>query len=108
MAEQTEKWVAGFDYNENVIVAKARFRKTAKLMIFEHPTMNDEEKRAHLALGYKSQFTHREAEKHLFDTPQEALDALHQRYEEKIEGWEQYIEADRTKLNLIDDFGTTL
>jgi len=101
------KWAAGFDYNENVIVAKARFRKTAKLMIIEKPA-NKEEDRARMVLHFKSQFTHKEADERLFDTPQGALDALHQRREEAIEGWEQRIEAARTQQNLIDDLGTTL
>ena len=101
------KWVAGFDFNENVIVAKARFRKTAKLMICEKPA-DEEEDRARMVLHYKRQFTPKEADKRLFDTPQEALDALHQRREEAIEGWEQRIEAARTQQKLIDDFGATL
>ncbi len=101
------KWVAGFDYNENVIVAKARFRKTAKLMIFERQEEEDKAK-VRMVLHYKSRFTLEEAEGRLFDTPQEALDALHQRREEAIEGWEQRIEAARTQQKLIDDFGTTL
>ncbi len=80
-----EKWAAGFSYNGNVKVVKARFRKTPKLMKREKAA-GDEEERAAQILRYKSQFTHKEADMLLFDTPQEALDAMHQRYEEMVEG----------------------
>ncbi len=99
-----EKWVAGFSYHEDVIVVRALFRKTAKMMIFECQKANEEEDKARMVLRYKARFTQREAKERLFDTPQEALDALHQRREEVIEGWEQRIEAARTQQKLIDDF----
>lgn len=100
-----EKWAAGFSYDGNVIVVKALFRKTAKMMKREKSTDGDD--KAEMVLHYKSQFTQKEAEERLFDTPQEALDALHQRREGAIEGWEQRIKAARTQQDLIDDFEVT-
>ncbi len=99
------KWVAGFDYSGDVIVAQCGCRRTKKQVILERPK-DHEGQRALAIIGYRTRFDHETADKIFHDSVDDALDALHQRELTIVEGLEQKISAAQDRMNQIDDFGS--
>lgn len=98
-----EKWVAGF-WLGKLIVVKCEFRETPEMFIM----VKDDSKAYHDAKSATSYTTHfSKNEQGIFDTHEEALDALHVREMESIQKWQGYIEKCIGKLNQIDDFKLT-
>ncbi len=102
----TTKWVANFNHSGDVVVARCRCRRTAKLVIVDSAAIDAEQNRAEDIIGYRTRFDHETADKIFHDSVDDALDALHQRELTIVEGLEQKISAAQDRMNQIDDFGS--
>ncbi len=94
MSEFVEKWVAGFDYQKNVIIEAGWFRKTAKLFIREDDRENHQA--VAQALGYHSRFDH--DSKFLHDSRGAALAWLQGQQEARIGKAQKKIDAARDNI----------
>lgn len=79
-----QKWAAGFDMDDQVILAQYPFRVTPKKFIMEG-VKDAEGRQMQTALKYQSHFDQQQAEELLHDTPLSALKALSRRQQRLIQ-----------------------
>ena len=100
----TTKWVAGFNFSGDVVVAQCRCRETKRQVIMEHH-QGGEGWEAFPIVEYRTRFSHDEAAEIFHDTSEEALEALHRRELKTIAEARQTISKAQDRMNKIDDFG---
>ena len=106
MNKQMTKWVAGFNFEGQVVTARCQCRETDKLVIVGKPT-NGEERRAQGILGYKTRLDKSQAKRLLHDTTEEALAALRQRQTDKVKAIEREAEKAKAQLHKIKVYDPT-
>lgn len=101
-----QKWVAGFNYEGELVVVSHSFRQTPKLFIMQ-PSINDCGDQMACLLGYQTRFDRQQDRCKLHDTAKEAISALLSEQRLSIISAEEMIETARAHIREIHKWRST-
>ncbi len=103
MNKIVQKWAAGFDMNDEVVLAQYSFRVTPQFFFME-PVKDAEGRRMQIVLGFQTRFNQQQDGVLLHDTPLSALKALAWRQQQLIQNAQGKINHAKERQTKIKRF----